>query len=192
METHDNHDIILFESPTDWRGWLDVNHGRNKGLWLKLSKKSATYPSLTYDQALEEALCYGWIDGQKQSYSDEYFLQKFTQRRSKSIWSKRNVALAEILETANRMHPAGRLEITKAKSDGRWDRAYDGARSIKMTAEFETALAGNPVAQKFFHSLNRANSYAILWRIQTAKSVEARTANINKYIAMLERGERIH
>ena len=189
METRDNLTITLFESPSDWQKWLASNFEQNKGLWLKLSKKGATYPSITYAEALDIALCYGWIDSQKQSYDDSYFLQKFTQRRSKSIWSKANIEHINRLTEAGRMKPAGQAEVNKAKADGRWERAYDGSRSIKMTPGFAAALEASPVAKAFYDTLNRSSAYSILWHLQTATSAEVQDARVRKFIAMLERGE---
>ena len=192
METYANHDIMLFENVADWGNWLATNYERNKGLWLKISKKGATYASISYAEALDEALCYGWIDGQKASYDEQYYLQKFTQRRSKSIWSKANVDHVERLIATGRMQPPGQAAVTVAQVDGRWERAYEGSRTIKITPDFANALTASPKAKTFYDSLDRANVYAILFRLHNTVNPEARRQKVNQYIVMLERGEKLH
>ncbi|MBW4061048.1 YdeI/OmpD-associated family protein [Candidatus Saccharibacteria bacterium] len=191
METLDSLEISLFEDNA-WHAWLEQNHTQNKGLWLKISKKGSVYPSISYADALNEALCYGWIDGQKQAYDDGYYLQKFTPRRSKSVWSKINVSHIERLVSAGRMQPSGLAAVEPAKADGCWDAAYDGARSIKMSPEFEAALAASPKAKAFYNSLDRSNTYAYLWRLQTTTNPTNRALKMKQFIGMLERGERLH
>ncbi|HZE07145.1 MAG TPA: YdeI/OmpD-associated family protein, partial [Gemmatimonadaceae bacterium] len=155
-------------------------------------KKSASKPSVTYAEALEVALCYGWIDAQKQSESETSWLQRFMPRRPRSIWSKINREKALALVSAGRMKPAGLKEIERARQDGRWDAAYDSPSSATVPPDFEKAMKKHPAAKKFFASLNAANRYAILWRIQTAKKPETRARHIEKFIAMLEKGETLH
>ena len=183
---------MLFNTQRDWHNWLEENHQQPKGLWLKLAKQSSSKSSVNYMEAVEEALCYGWIDSQIQKYDDEYWLQKFTPRGPKSIWSKINVTKAEALLKADRMQPAGLQAIELAKQDGRWDAAYDSSSSSKIPEDFQVALDKNPKAKEFFATLNRANIYAFCWRIQTAKKIETRKTRIEKYIDMLNKGERLH
>ncbi len=162
------------------------------GVWLKHAKKSSGKKSVSYQEALEEALCYGWIDSQKQSYDTDYFLQRYTPRGPKSIWSKVNVAKAEVLIKVGKMQPAGLAAIESAKQDGRWAAAYDSPSASKVPEDFQAALDKNPKAKQFFETLNKANVYAFCWRVQTAKKPETRAARIEKFIAMLNRGEKLH
>jgi len=192
MEIFKDLQVMLFNTQRDWHNWLEENHQQPKGLWLKLAKQSSSKSSVNYMEAVEEALCYGWIDSQIQKYDDEYWLQKFTPRGPKSIWSKINVTKAEALLKADRMQPAGLQAIELAKQDGRWDAAYDSSSSSKIPEDFQVALDKNPKAKEFFATLNRANIYAFCWRIQTAKKIETRKTRIEKYIDMLNKGERLH
>lgn len=184
--------VLLFTSQQDWHNWLKENHNQHQGLWLKHAKKSSGKQSVSYGEALEEALCYGWIDSQKQAYDSDYYLQKFTPRGPKSIWSKVNVAKAEVLLKADRMRSAGLAAIDLAKQDGRWDAAYDSSSTSKIPEDFQVALDKNPKAKQYFETLNRANVYAFYWRIQTAKKPETRKSRIEKFISMLSRGEKLH
>ncbi|HSI20365.1 MAG TPA: YdeI/OmpD-associated family protein [Verrucomicrobiae bacterium] len=184
--------IKLFETPKDWESWLNENHPEPTGLWLKIAKKASGKRSVSYLEALDVALCFGWIDGQKQSYDAEYFLQKFTPRRAKSTWSKVNVENIARLTAAGLMQAPGLAAVEAAKADGRWDQAYDSSRTMEMPEEFRLALDAHPKAKAFFSTLNKANTYAILWRVQTAKKPETRQARIEKLIAMLEAGEKLH
>lgn len=184
--------IRLFETPNDWERWLRENYSEPNGLWLKIAKKASGKRSVSYSEALDVALCYGWIDGQKRLYDAEYFLQKFTPRRPKSIWSKVNVDNIARLTAAGLMQPSGLAAVEAAKVDGRWDQAYDSSRTIEVPEEFQTALDANSKAKSFYATLNKTNTYAILWRIQTAKKPETRRDRIEKLIAMLEAGEKLH
>jgi uncharacterized protein YdeI (YjbR/CyaY-like superfamily) len=176
-----------------WRAWLEDQHGAGRGVWLTLAKKGATEPtSLTYDQALEEALCHGWIDGQVRAGDDCSYRQRFTPRRTRSAWSKRNVATAERLIAEGRMRPGGLAAIERAKADGRWDAAYSGARSIEVPADFAAALDPRPAAREMFQTLTSRNRYAVLYRIETAKRAETRSRRIEQFVDMLERGETIY
>lgn len=192
MELFKDLPVLLFSSQAEWHDWLEANHPRPQGVWLKHAKKASGKQSVSYDQAVEAALCYGWIDSQKQAYDNEYFLQKFTPREPKSIWSKVNVAKAEALIKTGRMQPAGLAAVEAAKADGRWAAAYDSASTSKVPDDFAAALELNPKAKEFFESLNRANVYAITWRIQTAKKPETRAARIKKFISLLNNGEKLH
>jgi len=185
-------EILLFECPEDWAVWLDKNHAMSAGLWLRFAKKAAQLHSMSHAQALELALCYGWIDGQKNTYDSESWIQKFTPRGSKSIWSKINQESATMLIQNGKMQPAGLREVERAKADGRWDVAYDSVRQAKVPSDFQLELDNNPAANDFFATLNSRNRYAILFRIQTAKKAETRAKRIHHFIAMLEKQEKIY
>jgi uncharacterized protein YdeI (YjbR/CyaY-like superfamily) len=184
--------VLLFNNKEDWRAWLENNHEQSPGLWLKHAKKSFGKKSVSYEEALQEALCYGWIDSQKQAYDGEYYLQKFTPRGPRSFWSKINVAKVEALIQMGKMQPAGFAAINLAKQDGRWDAAYDSPSANKIPEDFLAELDKNPKAKEFFGTLNKANVYAFSWRIQTAKKPETKKARIEKFIDMLNRGEKLH
>jgi uncharacterized protein YdeI (YjbR/CyaY-like superfamily) len=176
-----------------WRAWLARHHADPDGIWLVLAKKGTERPtSLTYDQALEEALCHGWIDGQARRRDDATYRQRFTPRRRSSAWSKRNTGIAERLLTEGRMHPAGIAEMERAKTDGRWDAAYAGPADIEVPPDLAAALAGEPKAQRMFESLTSQNRYAILYRTTTAKRAETRARRIEEFVAMLARGETVY
>jgi uncharacterized protein YdeI (YjbR/CyaY-like superfamily) len=184
--------VLLFNNKEDWRAWLENNHEQSPGLWLKHAKKSFGKKSVSYEEALQEALCYGWIDSQKQAYDGDYYLQKFTPRGPRSVWSKINVAKVEALIQMGKMQPAGFAAINLAKQDGRWDAAYDSPSANKIPEDFLAELDKNPKAKEFFGTLNKANVYAFSWRIQTAKKPETKKARIEKFIDMLNRGEKLH
>ncbi|MFL6193682.1 MAG: YdeI/OmpD-associated family protein [Thermoanaerobaculia bacterium] len=184
--------VLLFKRPEDWAAWLDKNHESSSGIWMRLAKKASALESVTYAEALEEALRHGWIDGQKKAYDEESWLQKFTRRGKKSIWSKINREKAEELIRDGRMQPPGLAEVERARADGRWDGAYDSQKSAAVPEDFQAALDGNPRAKAFFATLESYNRYAILFRIQTAKKAETRARNIQRFIEMLERHEKVH
>jgi uncharacterized protein YdeI (YjbR/CyaY-like superfamily) len=175
------------------RRWLDEHHAERQGVWLALAKKGTTKPtSLTYDKALEEALCFGWIDGQAARRDETTYMQRFTPRRRRSAWSKRNIDRAERLLAEGRMHPAGIAEVERAKADGRWEDAYGGSAEIEVPAELVAALAANPKAKAMFEPLNSQNRYAILYRLRTAKRADTRARRLEQFVAMLARGETIY
>jgi uncharacterized protein YdeI (YjbR/CyaY-like superfamily) len=182
----------LFKDQAAWSGWLDKNHARSSGIWLRLAKKNSGLQSVSYAEAIESALCYGWIDGQKRPESEQAWLQRFCPRSAKSIWSKVNREKALALTKSGRMMAAGQQAIAEAKSNGRWESAYDSPSRAAVPDDFQAALKSSPRANSFFETLDRANRYAVLFRIQTARKPEARARNIQKFIAMLERGEKIH
>lgn len=184
--------IHYFERQLDWVAWLSENHNSSPGVWLKLAKKGADAPSVSYDEAVETALCFGWIDGQKQRHDDQFWLQKFTRRSEKSVWSKINRDKAIALIKANKMKPAGLKEIERARFDGRWDAAYDSSGKATVPSDFQSALDGNPRAKAFFGTLDSRNRYAVLFRIQTAKRDETRAKRISQFVLMLERHEKVH
>lgn len=185
-------EIKAFKSKEAWAAWLEQNHRESTGLWLRLAKKGSPLQSVSYAEALELALCFGWIDGQKKPESAEAWLQRFVPRSSKSIWSKINREKTLALLANGEMKPAGMEAIENAKQNGRWDAAYDSPSGATVPSDFEAALAANPRAKTFFENLDRANRYAFLWRIQTVKKAETRARKIETFITMLEKGEKIH
>ena len=184
---------LLLGDASAWRHWLDQHHAASPGVRLVLSKKGATTPTrLTYAQALEEALSYGWIDGQGNQRDDATYLVRFTPRTKRSAWSKRNTGIAERLISEERMHPAGLAEIERAKSDGRWDAAYAGSKEIEVPEDLAAALAADPAAKAKFATLSALNRYAVLYRIHAAKRPETRARRIETFVAMLARGETVY
>jgi uncharacterized protein YdeI (YjbR/CyaY-like superfamily) len=176
-----------------WRDWLSEHHGEDGGVWLVLAKKGTTEPtSLTYDQALEEALCHGWIDGQTRRGDERTYRQRFTPRRARSSWSKRNVGIVERLLADGRVHPRGLAAVEQARADGRWEAAYHGSRTIEVPPDLAAALAAEPRAQAMFDILTSQNRYAVLYRIDTAKRSDTRGRRIERFVAMLARGETVH
>jgi len=176
-----------------WRTWLGANHERHRGVWLVLAKKGAHEPTaLSYDQALEEALCHGWIDGQIRRRDERSYRQRFTPRRARSPWSKRNVGIVERLLDERRMRPAGLDAIARAKADGRWESAYAGQSSIEVPPDLAAALDAQPAANAMFEILTAQNRYAVLYRIHAAKRSDTRARRIEQFVAMLARGETLH
>lgn len=184
--------VLHFEQQRDWENWLEHNHATSPGVWLRLARKGSGMKSLSYAEALEVALCYGWIDGQKKRYDDASWLQKFTPRKAGSIWSKVNREKAEDLIRKGKMKPAGLKAIEKAKQNGTWDSAYDSPSRATVPDDFQEALDQNPRAKAFFATLDSRNRYAILFRIQTAKKPETRKQRIERFIGMLERHEKLY
>ncbi len=184
--------ILPFASQSKWTDWLAKQHDKSAGVWLKLAKKDSGISSVTYAEALDIALCYGWIDGQKKSFDEKYFLQKFTPRRPKSIWSKINVEKVERLIASGQMKPAGLKAIEAAKADGRWAQAYSSQKNISVPEDFQSALDRNKKAKTFFETLNSANRYSFLFRIETAQKAETRARRIQQFVEMLEKGEKFH
>ncbi|QQN71843.1 YdeI/OmpD-associated family protein [Comamonas testosteroni] len=182
----------LFKSAKAFEAWLKKNHATSEGLWLKIAKRGSNEPSVTYPEAVEIALCWGWIDGQKKSFDDQHYLQRFTPRRARSVWSKINVEKVQALIEAGRMQAPGQAQVEAAKADGRWARAYDSARTSTVPEDLQAALEAEPAAKTFFASINASNRYAILWRIQTAARAETRARRIAQLVGMLARGETIH
>jgi len=183
---------LHFKNAKAWETFLSKNNGTSNGIWLQLAKKSSGTTSVTYSEALDIALCHGWIDGQKKAFDESFWLQKFTPRGARSIWSKINREKALDLIQSGRMKPAGLLEIEKAKVDGRWAAAYDSQKSATVPVDFQAELDAHPDANTFFSTLDSGNRYAILFRIQTAKKPETRSRRVQEFIAMLERKEKIH
>jgi uncharacterized protein YdeI (YjbR/CyaY-like superfamily) len=184
--------VEQFASRGELRAWLAANHATSQGIWLKIAKKGGGVSTVTYDEALEVALTFGWIDGQKRPQDATFWLQGFTRRGPRSVWSKRNCEKAQALIDAGLMEPSGLAEVDRAKADGRWASAYDGQRDAQEPPDLMAALAAMPAALRFYGTLSSANRYAILHRIQDAKRPETRAARIAKFAAMLDRGEKIH
>jgi uncharacterized protein YdeI (YjbR/CyaY-like superfamily) len=182
----------LFKTAKAFETWLKKHHASSDGLWLQIARKGAAEPSVTYPEAIEIALCWGWIDGQKKGLDDQHFLQRFTPRRARSIWSKINVGKVATLIEAGRMQPAGQAQIAAAKADGRWANAYDGARTAGVHDDLQAALDASPKAKAFFATVNATNRYAVLWRVQTAVKPETRAKRIAQLVDMLARGEVVH
>jgi uncharacterized protein YdeI (YjbR/CyaY-like superfamily) len=184
--------IVPFASPAEFEAWLEEGHADSAGLWLKIAKKGSGVESVSYAEALEVALCFGWIDSQKRAFDEKHFLQRFTPRRPRGKWSRINRDAAEELIAAGRMRPAGLAEVEAAKADGRWEAAYAGQRTAEVPADLRRELDANPAAREFFAGLDSANRYAILYRLGDAKKPETRERRLRKFIAMLARGEKIH
>jgi uncharacterized protein YdeI (YjbR/CyaY-like superfamily) len=183
---------MRFASPSEWEAWLSANHADADGVWLELSKAGRGMTTVTHQQAVEVALCFGWIDGQAASVDEASWLQKFTPRRPRSRWSKVNRDRATALITAGRMRPAGLAEVERAKQDGRWEAAYDSPSTATVPPDLSAALDADPQAREFFAGLDSRNRYAILYRIQEAKQPETRARRIAKYVAMLHNGQQIY
>ncbi len=183
---------LPFANKKKWADWLAKQHDKSVGVWLKLAKKDSGIASVTYDEAVESALCYGWIDGQKKGFDDKYWLQKFTPRGPKSIWSKINTQKAERLIKSGEMKPAGLTAIEVAKKDGRWAQAYESQKNISVPQDFQSALDKNKKAKAFFDTLKSSERYSFLFRIHTAKKAETRAKLIRKFVEMLEKNEKVH
>ena len=181
-----------FRSQKHWAEWLEKHHADSPGVWIKIAKKASGIASVTHAEALEVALRYGWIDGQRKANDEATFLQKFTPRGPRSIWSKINKATAEAMIASGQMTPAGLEAVNRAKANGRWDDAYDSVSQSTVPADLQAALDNNPAAKAFFASLSSQNRYAILFRLQTAKKPETRARRLEQFVGMLERGERLY
>ena len=184
--------VIAFESAEAWEGWLREHHATAPGVWLKMAKAKSGIASVKPAEAVEVALCYGWIDGQSRSVDETWWRHRYTPRRAKSIWSKINRENAGALIDAGRMQPAGLRQIELAKSDGRWDAAYDPPSTAQVPEDLQRELDGHPGAAAFFATLDAGNRYAILHRLQTARKADTRARWIERFVAMLERGEKLH
>ena len=184
---------LLVADAAEWRTWLSSNHSNSQGVWLVLAKKGTTDPTtLSYDDALDDAICFGWIDGQLERRDSATFRRRFTPRSPRSPWSQRNVTIAERLSASGRMHRSGEDEVRQAKADGRWNSAYGGQASMEVPEDLANALAANPRARAMFRKLTSANRYSILYRIGNAKKIETRARRIEQFVEMLARGETVH
>jgi uncharacterized protein YdeI (YjbR/CyaY-like superfamily) len=181
-----------FDSAAAWEAWLEEHHEKSEGLWLRLAKKDSGVSTVTHAQALERALCFGWIDAQRRALDERFWLQRFTPRRAASKWSRINRDKAVELIEQGRMRPAGLAQVQRAKQDGRWEAAYEGQRKAAVPEDLQVELDRNPTASAFFGQLSSQNRYAILYRIQDAKRPETRARRIEKFVAMLNAGETIH
>jgi uncharacterized protein YdeI (YjbR/CyaY-like superfamily) len=183
---------LAFSSQQAFREWLAAEHATSDGIWIRFAKKASGIASVDYAEALDVALCFGWIDGQTRSIDDDWYAQRWTPRRKRSPWSKRNRDKAAALIATGQMQTAGLAEIERAKADGRWDRAYDGAKNATVPDDLQAALDANPKAAAFFATLTGSKRYAILYRLQDAKRPETRQRRLETFVAMLERGETLH
>jgi uncharacterized protein YdeI (YjbR/CyaY-like superfamily) len=188
----DDEPKAAFASAAAWHAWLASEHQQSSGIWLKIAKKGAAEPTISYAEALDGALCFGWIDAQTRSLDESYWLKRFTPRRPGSRWSKINTEKAAALIAAGRMQPAGQREVDNARADGRWDTAYAGQRSIAVPDDLRVALAANPAAAEFFTTISSVNRFAILYRIGTVKRAETRARKIAQYVQMLAEHKTIH
>ncbi len=190
---NDQETTLTVADAAAWQAWLGEHHEQSTGVWLRLAKKGTSKPtSLTYDEALEEALCHGWIDGQVRRLDDLTYRQRFTPRRARSSWSKRNIAHVERLASEGRMRPAGLAAVEQAKADGRWEQAYPGQAEMEVPSDLASALEADPAAQAMFEILTSHNRYAVLLRIHNAKRPDTRARRIEQFVDMLRRGETPH
>ena len=184
--------VLAFRSAVEWEDWLEAEHERSAGVWLKIAKRNVAIPTVSYVEALDAALCFGWIDGQKRALDEDYWLQRFTPRKPGSRWSKINTEKAGVLIAAGLMRQAGLREVELAKSDGRWDQAYSGQRTITVPDDLRAALDASPLAAEFFETISSVNRYAILYRIGTVKRPETRARKIAHYVQMLAERKTLH
>ncbi len=192
MKSSEELPIREFATLQDWEAWLAEHYADPTGIWLKIAKKATGVLSISYAEALEGALCYGWIDGQKAAFDERYWLQKFTPRRAKSIWSQINCDKVNTLIEAGRIQPSGLHQVELAKADGRWEAAYASQSKATVPDDLQEALDKNPQARDFFLTLNSVNRYAILFRVQTARKAETRATRIQKFVEMLAKGEKLY
>ena len=183
--------VLTLDGAAAWEKWLAKNHETQPAVWLRMFKKGSGKQTLTYADALDAALCYGWTDGIMRSYDEQSFVQRFTPRKPRSVWSKRNREHIERLIKDKRMKPAGMAQVEAAKADGRWDAAYDGQKDMEVPADFLAAISKNKKALAFYESLSRANKYAIAWRLQTAKKPETRARRLTSLVQMIEEGKKL-
>jgi uncharacterized protein YdeI (YjbR/CyaY-like superfamily) len=184
--------VISFESGDAWEAWLAEHHAASPGLWLKFAKKGSGIATVSYSEALDVALCYGWIDGQKDKFDGDYWLQRFTPRRSRSKWSRINRDRVAALVARGAMKAVGLREVERAQADGRWEAAYDGQRAAAVPDDLRRELEGNAAAREFFATLDSANRYAILYRLQEAKKPETRARRLKTFVTMLSEGKKVH
>ena len=183
---------LPFENVAEFEQWMHEHNVTADGVWIKIAKMASGIASVTHDEALDVALCFGWIDGQRNGLDEQYFLQKFTPRRPRSLWSKRNIDKVTQLTEAGRMQDSGFAEVELAKKDGRWDAAYDSPKNMNVPEDFLRALEGNNQARAFFETLNKTNRFSIAWRLETARTAATRQRRLGVLIEMLEKGETFH
>ncbi len=191
-EKKDGLQILTIPSQAAWEDWLRIHFSEPNGVWLKIAKKGSGVSTVSYDEGVESALCYGWIDSQISAYDSQFYLHKYSPRRPKSKWSRMNREKAELLIRSGRMQPAGLEQVESARADGRWEAAYDPQSQITVPEDLQHELDQNPAANEFFNTLNSANRYAILYRIQDAKRPETREKRIRKYVEMLANRQKIY
>jgi uncharacterized protein YdeI (YjbR/CyaY-like superfamily) len=189
---NDGKPILDFASQAEWEAWLDAEHARSDGVWLRFAKKGSGVTSVVYAEALDVALCYGWIDSQVARHDERFYLQKFTPRRSRSKWSRINRDKIEALTKEGRMKPAGLEQVELAKADGRWDAAYASPATMEVPDDLQAALEASPQAAEFWTGLNKSNRYAVIFQLEDAKKPETRARRLEKFVSMLERGEKLY
>jgi uncharacterized protein YdeI (YjbR/CyaY-like superfamily) len=188
----DGRPIAAFASAAEWEAWLDAEHASSDGVWIKFAKKGSGIDSVSYPEAVEIGLCFGWIDSQMKSLDERFYIQKFTPRRAKSKWSRVNREKIEELTKQGRMKPAGLAEVELAKADGRWEAAYSSPANVEVPDDLQKALDASPKAAEFWAVLNKSNRYAIVYQLEDAKKPETRTRRLEKFLGMLERGEKLY
>jgi uncharacterized protein YdeI (YjbR/CyaY-like superfamily) len=188
----DGRPILAFASQAEWEAWLDAEHQASDGVWIKFAKKGSGVETVVYAEALDVALCYGWIDSQVRSVDERFYLQRFTPRRARSKWSQVNRAKIEELTKQGRMRPAGLEQVELAKADGRWEAAYASPANMQIPDDLRAALDASPSAAEFWAGLNKSNRFAILYQLQDAKKPETRARRLGKFVGMLERGEKLY
>ena len=184
--------VVPFKTVKAFEAWLKKNHASSPGIWMQLFKKGSDVKTITYAEALDEALCYGWIDSQKKSYDAKSYILKFTPRRPKSIWSKVNIGHIARLTKIEKLQPSGKAQVEAAKKDGRWGQAYDSPKNMKVPEDFVIELKKHKKAYAFWGTLTKANVYAIAWRLQTAKKLETREKRMGLILEMLKKGQKFH
>jgi uncharacterized protein YdeI (YjbR/CyaY-like superfamily) len=188
----DGRPIAAFASAAEWEAWLDAERASSDGVWIKFAKKGSGIDSVSYPEAVEIGLCFGWIDSQMKSLDERFYIQKFTPRRAKSKWSRVNREKIEELTKQGRMKPAGLAEVELAKADGRWEAAYSSPANVEVPDDLQKALDASPKAAEFWAVLNKSNRYAIVYQLEDAKKPETRTRRLEKFLGMLERGEKLY
>lgn len=188
----DGRPILSFASPEAWEAWLEREHATSDGVWLKFAKKRSGVASVLYAEAVDVGLCYGWIDSQALSLDERFYLQRFTPRRARSKWSRVNRDKVEELTRQGRMKPPGLAQVELAKEDGRWEAAYSSPANVTVPDDLQNALDANPGAAEFFATLNKSNRFAIVYQLQDARKPETRARRLEKFVAMLERGEKLY
>jgi uncharacterized protein YdeI (YjbR/CyaY-like superfamily) len=188
----DGKPILAFASQAEWEAWLDAEHAGSDGVWIKFAKKGSGVPTVSYPEALDVALCYGWIDSQVRSLDERFYLQKFTPRRSRSKWSRINCAKIEELIEQGRMKPAGLAQVELARADGRWEAAYASPATVEVPDDLQAALDASPKAAGFWTELNKSNRYAVIFQLEDAKKPETRLRRLERFVGMLERGEKLY
>ena len=192
MELFKDTPVLLFKTQKEWEDWLEENYDKFFAIWLKFAKKNTGAVSISYEESLQVALCYGWIDGLINKYDEKYYLTRFSPRKPNSVWSKANREIVEKLIAEGKMNSSGLVAVKAAKANGRWDNAYDSSKTMRIPEDFLHELAKDKKVEEFFKTLNRANTYAIAWRLQTAHNPETRAKRMEKILEMLKRGEKLH